>query len=400
MTTGRLLSRRDAVIWAVAFVLVALVIATTKFASDDPDSALYASLSGRLAQEPPSRWIAPEWWGFWPDAQMTGLFREHPAGVLLLPAALTRVGIPAEQGAYVVGVAAGLASLLLIAALLRLIVPREDARVALVLLQLMPVAFIFRVRANHEYPMLLALLVTIWGVTIARRSWHGVWLAALGVTAGALIKGVFVAIVLIGAVLWIVLNPTLERDRSIRQWIAITAALVAMLCAVIAYDAWYFRVTGETFWLPYWRRQLGPVTIASPLEDARSLLGHVLFYVTRLLWHPLPWSFTFAALLWRRRGIPWRTLAGDRTARGALFVLAFAAASVLLLSPSSRFAERYAFSATYAVAAGGVVAASVIWPGLKHAIAGLDRRIPALPALVWLGLLLLRLVGGPLLPRI
>ena len=34
------------------------------------------------------RWLAPEWWGFWPDAQMTGLFREHPAGVFLLPAAL------------------------------------------------------------------------------------------------------------------------------------------------------------------------------------------------------------------------------------------------------------------------------------------------------------------------
>ena len=85
----RLISTRESVAWAVCLIILAAVLVGTGFTSTDPDSALYAGLAERLAQEPLSRWFAPEWWGFWPEAQMTGLFREHPAGVLLLPAALT-----------------------------------------------------------------------------------------------------------------------------------------------------------------------------------------------------------------------------------------------------------------------------------------------------------------------
>ena len=165
------------------------------FSSGDPDSALYAGIADRLAQEPVRRWIAPEWWGFWPEAQMTGLFREHPAGVFLMSAALTRVGVPAAQGAYVIGIGAGLASLLLMASLIRRVTTRDEARAALVLLQLMPVAFIFRIRANHEYPILVCLLLALLGLAwIGERRpwWMGALAVAAGLAGGLLIKGVFV----------------------------------------------------------------------------------------------------------------------------------------------------------------------------------------------------------------
>ena len=190
----RLIPARETALWARAFLVVAALLITSGFSSDDPDSALYAGIAGRLAEEPVARWIAPEWWGFWPEAEMTGLFREHPAGVFLLSAALTRVGIPAAQGAYVVGAFAGLASVLMMAWLIGRVATRDEARGALVLLQLMPVAFIFRMRANHEYPMLVCLLLALIGlvrVAEARSSW-GTALVALGLTAGLFIKGVFV----------------------------------------------------------------------------------------------------------------------------------------------------------------------------------------------------------------
>jgi 4-amino-4-deoxy-L-arabinose transferase-like glycosyltransferase len=402
MTRQRLLTRRDLLIWTGAFALVAVLIVATGFTSDDPDSALYAGLSARLAQEPASRWIAPEWWGFWPEAQMSGLFREHPAGVLLMPAALTRVGIPAAQGAYLVGIAAGLASLLLIGVLANRVVPRDEARAALVLLQLMPVAFIFRIRANHEYPMLLCLLVALWGLSAVRRSWAAGLAAVAGAMAAALlVKGVFVLLVLIGAALWLLLNPLREEARPLRPWIAFAAGLAAMIVVALAYDAWYVRVTGETFWLPYWRRQLGPVSIASPIDDAWSLTRNFLFYVSRLIWHPAPWSIALAVAVWRARG--WRRggwHAAPASARSVVFVLAFALLSILVLTPSSRFAERYAFSATYVVAAAGAVAAFRLWPRVRRSVAALDAAIPALPAMVWLLAMVLRLVSGPLLPRL
>ena len=81
--TLALVPRRDLVVWTACCLLVASLLVAVRFTSSDGDSDLYAGLSGRLALEPVSRWVAPEWWGFWPEAEMTGLFREHPAGALI-----------------------------------------------------------------------------------------------------------------------------------------------------------------------------------------------------------------------------------------------------------------------------------------------------------------------------
>lgn len=404
----RLVPRAEALAWAGGFLLVALLIVVTRFTSGDPDSALYAGLSARLAEEPVARWIAPEWWGFWPEAMMTGLFREHPAGILFLPAALSRAGIPAEQGAYVVGAAAGLASILMIAALVSRLTSREHGRAALVLLQLMPVAFIFRIRANHEYPMLACLLLAILGLECIRRDRivRAIALTAIGVTAGLMIKGVFVVLILAGAGVWIAVNPFGGSGIRLRQARVGAAALALMVLAAFIYDVLYRTATGVTFWQPYWERQLGPLTIVTPVEGASALAGHILFYVSRLLWHPAPWSFALVIAAWRARHSATRVvdrltaMASSPAGRGLLFVLGFATLSVLILSPSSRFAERYAFSATYAVAAAGTVVAGLVWPRLAATLRRLDAGIPALPALVWTVLMVLRLVAGPVLPRL
>ena len=407
MRHARLLSPREGVFWAVAFVAAAALIVATHFSSSDPDSQLYASISGRLSEEPVSHWIAPEWWDFWPETHMTGLFREHPAGVFLAPVAISRLGIPGEQAAYIAGVGAGLLSLLLIAVLVGRLASVADGRASLILLQLMPVAFLFRVRANHEYPMLVALLVTLVSVEGARRSWWWIAGIALGLTIGLLVKGVFVVLVVLAAGLWILLNPTRLRGTAARTIVACVAGAAITAGVAALYDIAYVRATGETFWAAYWQRQLGPVTIATPLDDASTLAGHVGFYLTRLLWFPAPWSLALVAGAWHlfkerpadRQPSPWMRLS-PTARRGLIFSLGFAALSILLLSPSSRFAERYAFSAAYMIGAAGVVVAYRTWSGLSRVLDRLDARVPALPAVVWLLLMLLRIVVGPWLPRI
>jgi 4-amino-4-deoxy-L-arabinose transferase-like glycosyltransferase len=398
----RMLPARDRIVWVASFLLVVALLVATRFTSTDPDSALYAGISGRLADEPVAHWIAPEWWGFWPDAKMTGYFREHPAGIFLLPAALDRLGLPAEQGAYAAGVAAGLGSLLLAGVLISRITTVREGRAALVLLQLMPLAFIFRIRANHEYPMLLCLLAVLVGLDGVRRSWHWTWLVVAGLTAGLLVKGVFVVMILLAAGLWVPLNPTGSRGSIARPVVACLVSLAVMAAVMAAYDAAYVRVTGEAFWGAYWRRQLGPVTIATPLEGASTLAGHAAFYLSRLLWHPFPWSLALPAVVWQQRhrlAPAWRALSGPAR-RGLLFALGFALLAVLLLSPSSRFAERYAFSAAFMIGAAGAVAACRAWPIVPRALAWTEARVPALPAVVWLALMLLRLGLGPALPHI
>jgi 4-amino-4-deoxy-L-arabinose transferase-like glycosyltransferase len=396
----RLLTARDAVVWSACFVAIAAWLVLTDFTSDDPDSALHAALSQRTSERPLRFWIAPEWWGEW---HVTGLYREHPAGILLLPAMLGRLGIPPVQASYIVGIAAGLGSLLLLALLITRVTSADHGRVAFVLLQLMPIAFVFRIRANHEYPMLLCLLATLIGIDAVRRSWRWVWLVAAALTAAMLIKGVFVVLIFLGAGLWILLNPTRTTGSIVRPLVAIAIGLALMAVTALVYDALYRSATGEAFWIPYWQRQLSPVTISTPLDGGRTFVEHVAFYVARLIWHPLPWSLALLALAWRvgrRRSGGAGAMASSSAIRGLWFVLGFAVLSVGMLSPSSRIAERYAFSAIHGVAAASVVAATVAWPRVTRLVLRLDAAIPAFPALVWLALMVLRLTVGAFLPRL
>lgn len=394
-----LLTGRDVAIWTVGFLLAAVLLVALGFTSDDPDSALYAALSARLAALPMSQWIAPEWWGQW-DSE--GWFREHPAGVFLLPTALAAVGVPGVQAAYVVGIGAALASLLLSAHLVRGITSRKDARLVLLLLQLMPLASIFRIRANHEYPLFVCLLIALIGADAVRRSWTWAWVTPVALVSALMIKGVFVLLPLVALGIWIPTNPRRESGSPWRAVAAVAMGAVAMAIVALAYDAAYQRATGEFFWRPYWERQLAPLTIATPVEGGSVIVEHAWFYLVRVAWHPAPWSGVLLAAAWmRRRDLArgWHSwTVGER--RGATFGLVSAALMIGMLIPASRFAERYIFVANYFIATVGIVVAARSWPGLAATCARWDQRVPGLPALLWFGLIVVRLVLGPYLPRI
>jgi hypothetical protein len=392
-----LIGRREPLLWAGALLAAWALLAVTGFTSRDPDSAFYGAMSARLANGPLAGVIAPEWGGLWNG---TGLWQEHPVGIYLLPIALAKLGYPDTQAAYAVGIAMGLACLLLLARLARDAEP-SAGRSALVLLQLVPAAFVFRVRANQEYPMLACLLVTLLALDGTRRSWQWTPAVAMALIAALLVKGVFVVLVLLGAGLWVLLNPLRVRGSIVRPLAALAIALVAMAATAFIYDQLYLRAAGTVFWAGYWRRQLGPVADAAPGVGALPLVYHAFFYLAHLAWLSAPWGAgLFAAGLgWLTR---WRDAwhAQPAALRGAaLFALAFAATAIVMLSPSGRFAERYLFSPIFITAAIGVAAACRTWPAIPVTVAQIERRVPYLPVLVWLLLIVGRLGLGPLLPR-
>jgi 4-amino-4-deoxy-L-arabinose transferase-like glycosyltransferase len=393
-----LLSARERWAWVAAFLLIAGLLVATRFESDDADSVRYATISSVLSTQHIMRWIAPEWWGLSPDNPLTGYFQEHPAGLFIIPAFLGKIGVPANQAPYIFGVGVGLIALLLIAQLIGRLSSREHGRAALVLLQLMPVAFVFRVRDNHEYPMLVCLLLTLFALDRLARSWYWIGMVGFAFTAAMVIKGVFVAPVMMGAALWILVNPT--RGSRTRQILACVLAIVAMGITWVAYDAWYTRATGAPFWSAYWQRQMAPLEVASPFGQAWAFIQHVLFYVGRLLFHPAPWSLALMWAAFRRRAAPRVAALNERQRDGLRFVVLYTVLSVLLLSLASRFAERYVFSATYLVAAIGVVAACRYWPVVLRTLNRLEHAVPALPVVLWVILVGSRLLFGDWLPRI
>ena len=185
-----------------------------------------------------------------------------------------------------------------------------------------------------------------------------------------------------------------------RQLVVIGTAV--MIAVAIGYDAIHHAATSEPFWSLYWQRQLGPLTDVGALDVVATSARNLLFYLSRLAWHPAPWSLALAIVAWQMRGRfsdNWQAIPAPGR-RGLLFALAFAVLAILLVSPAGRYAERYAFPSSHAIACAGVIAARRVWPSLADAVIRLDRRIPAFPALVWLALVLLRLVAGSVLPRI
>jgi 4-amino-4-deoxy-L-arabinose transferase-like glycosyltransferase len=388
------LTPRDRLAYSAGFIVAAILIYATHFTSHDGDSALYAAIGDHTSAESLRQWVAPKWWALWPGSAMDELFIEHPAGLFWLPAALGRLGLPAAPSAYVVGVGASLLTLVGLSTLVERIDGPVAARATLTLLPLMPVAFIFRVRANHEYPMLLCLVVALVALEGIRESWS--WL--VGVTAafaGALvIKGVFALLVVGGGGLWLVANPTGSRRGAWRAWVGFGLGLAAILLAALVYDAWYAAVTGQGFWRAYWARQVGPMTFASPLEQAGLIARHAGFYAVHVLWHSAPWGVVLVWVggrrLWRARGP--RLTTAER--RAAIFVATFVLASFVALSVPSRVAERYMFSATFLLGAAGITAAVRTWPRFRGWFERVDAAVPSLPAIVWTALVAGRLAMG------
>ena len=146
--------------WAIALSIVAVALPGFDVGTRDPDSRLYAEIAAAMAAQPVDRWIAPL---FPPGWYMSGYFREHPVGVHLLPALLGKLGYPAPQAAFAANALYQVLSLVLLQRVAAALVGPLEARSLGWLLQLIPIAFTFRIRANHEQAILLCLLLALYG---------------------------------------------------------------------------------------------------------------------------------------------------------------------------------------------------------------------------------------------
>ena len=384
----------QAAAWLVALLLASTVLFAVGYRTRDADSRLYAEIASHMAQSPFAAWIAPE---FPPGWFMSGLFREHPIGIHLLPAMLASLGLPALQAAYVANALYQALSLILLVRLAGTRVPFLEANALGFLLQLLPIAFTFRVRANHEQAVLLCLLVALYGIERARS--RPAW--GLAVVAGLvgllLVKGVLVIMGFGACALWLLTLPRQEEPSANRAaWASLGIAALAVLGAALAYDLLYRQVTGEPFWSTYLRRQLGAAAVAQSSAVVLQKVTNLVWYVGRVVWFSFPWSLALAVTVavtcagHRREG----SATAERGRSGVLFVLLLTAFYVGAFSLSDRRADRYIFPVYYAVGAAGALAALRAWPRLRRLAIRLDPARAWLPAAVWLALFALHLVGG------
>ncbi len=245
---------RQVLLWSCALAIAASLLVATDYRSRDPDSTLYARLSGELAEQPPSRWIAPEWRGAW---NQEGLFREHPAGILLPSVLLIRAGVPAGQAAFIVNMLYQAAVIALVPLVAGVVVNGLESRSLAWILQLLPVSFVYRIRGNQEHPLLMCFLALIYGTHRARTNPWWMLLMVASFCFLVLVKGAFAMFALVGAALWLVVIPAPPGGSNRWAWSGLTAAVVAAALMLAGYEALYVRTTGESFLEFYRTTRLG-----------------------------------------------------------------------------------------------------------------------------------------------
>ena len=344
-----------------------------------------------MSGTPVGRWIAPEWRGRW---NANGPFREHPVGILVAPAAAIRLGVPAEQAAYIVNMLYQAAIILMIPLVAGIVVAGYEARALAWTLQLLPVAFAYRIRANQEHPVLLAFLAMLYATHRARTRPAWLLLTIAAFCFFVLVKGAFAMFALVGAALWLLIIPTPPGGSDRWAWLGLVLTVVAAALLVVGYESLYVRATGESFLDFYRTQRLGAsISLVDPRVVAHAI-ANVGFYAIRLLWFAAPWSLfaVAAAGAWIRfktsRGMSMPF--GDTTERALEWALLVTAVYVAVLSPALVRAERFIFPIYFVIGAVGVVTAIRRLGAFSRFVRRTDRYA-WLPAAVWVVTFLLSL---------
>ncbi len=380
---------QSTVAWLAALIVVAALLAATGYRTRDPDSRAYIRITTQLVEEPVHRWLAPQWWGAW---GMQGLFREHPAGTFLVPAVLARAGYPVQQALFVVSLASQIGCLLVMAALAARLVARPEARMLVWALQLLPIAFVFRVRANQEYLLLLGLVVALYGTERARARSRWIVVALAGFAWALLIKGVFALLAPVLAALWLWIRRHDEPAPARLAWLAPLSMVALTPIVAVCYEQLYASLTGQSFLEYYLGSRIAfegttpSGTLPFPLDKA----WNVLWYAGRVAWYAAPWSLVLIACASVLRSASGR----EGEARWRRYTWLATLATILLVAARDTKADRYVFPAYFLAAAGGLAAAVARWPMLARLAVTLERTWPWGPVMLWVLLVGARVLMG------
>jgi len=390
----------EALAWAAALLTAGLAFAWLGYGSRVADSRLYAQIAARMPTEPFARWIAPEWPAGW---FLTGPFVEHPVGIFLVPALLGRLGYSALQAAYLANAAYQILSILLIRRLVQVFAPGLAARSVVWAVQLIPIAFTYRARANHEPALLLLLLCALYAADRSRvRARWGVALAGALVCL-VLVKGLvgLLGFPICALWLWARGGEGTSRRGVAGAWACLGAGIGAVWLAAEGYQALYEGATGQSFFTLYLGRQVAPAMATQSEALAAQKAYNLVWYGGRLLWFPFPWSLAvvLGCWAWIRSKLARETISEDARARyrGLLFAVAAALLYAVLFSLSDRRADRYIYPAYFALCAAGSVAAVREWRAFGRIAERVDRWPSWAPAVLWLALLALHVAAGRVL---
>lgn len=351
------------------------------YQTSDPDSQFYVFLTRQQALRDSSELMAPYWLGqqnIRPDEYV----RDHLIGQIALGYGFAQLGFPPETSLYVACALFSLLSYLLIHAILRHWLSSEDALLATLLTLILPISFLYRVRANHELPLLFFCLLVVWGGLSIRSLARYTALVVLSTAGVFLVKGFVFVVIPMLAVLTLLLNGTLTLKRWIARSLVVGLVSVAVTGAVgVAYEAAFRQVTGQSFFHDYFTIQFLNRSVRHTAGDYPFILKRVWamgYYLVQSLWYGVPLTVVGGYVFFGKgqRGPVGR---GQKSARvfalwthcrsflrsevplcsglpsamqGFVLLLVLALSYIALMALSDRVSGRYVFPAFYLIPMG------------------------------------------------
>ena len=202
----------------------------------------------------------------------------------------------------------------------------RDARALGWIVQLMPIAFVFRIRANQEYAVLAGILLALLATERSRARPAWAWLTALGFAWALLVKGVFGFLVPIACGVWLVAAEWSDRAGARRRSSGRTGRPRRPRRALDRSRGRAARcphpdrrvragvrpATGDSFLAFYTGPRLNPDAVAGGAIDRAGY--NTIWYTARLAWYAFPWSLVACGVSGARPAVRGAALPPSRDA--------------------------------------------------------------------------------------
>lgn len=279
--------------WLGAFFIAAFVLSGTHFQSKSNDSKYYTNLVVRYHNQSWQKILTPTWgenfWGFNPDSYM----RDQFPGQLILGVAITKLGVPAEQALHVIEMLLQILSLFLLVKISCHFISYETASVLFYGFMLIPLAFSYTIRANHEVGIMFFSFIALYaGLNL---SFSIYWLIpiVLSTVMLLLIKGPFFIFGLSLAAIGYYFSK--GKFSSGRLVFTLGLSLFVVLLTAYSFEILFYNLTTQSFFSEFYKIQIEQR--AMPTAQEHSFVFQKMLNFFYYFWHYLAYSLPWSALV-------------------------------------------------------------------------------------------------------
>lgn len=318
-----------------------------QFVARENDSRLYTRFVKQLALRPLSHVIAPKWpaGNHYADREVPYV-RDHLPGQFILPVVLAKLGMPAAYSLYYTNILIRIISLWLFYLIALFYLSHHQALYVPIFMQFLSINFTYQLRANHEHPLLLFVLLGILGCLNYKQQQVRAWLLiSISVLGAFFLKGLAFIPLLAGLPLFLIINYKNKLKN-------LTYAVVLFLIFLFACTAFEYLFSLASDGVSFFEKYIDEQILRRSVNKFKVnfFVGYIKsfnYYFFRLFFYSAPLSLVFLGVVIKNKLYKRKDQMINIISDPLLFMTL---SYLLFFSFSQRTASRYLYPAYYTLA--------------------------------------------------